>query len=44
MTRLGVRAPADHLFTRGFEVSSAGAAGDMTASDHLPVWTRVRWR
>jgi len=44
LTRLGVRAPADHLFTRGFEVSSAGAAGDMTASDHLPVWTRVRWR
>ena len=44
LTRLGVRVPADHLFTRGFEVVGTGAAGDMTASDHLPVWARLRWR
>lgn len=44
LTRLGVRVPADHLFTRGFEVIGTGAAGDMTASDHLPVWARLRWR
>jgi len=39
-----MRVPADHLFTRGFEVVGTGAAGDMTASDHLPVWARLRWR
>lgn len=40
-TRFGMRPSAtDHLFSRGFDLSDAGVLGEMTASDHFPVWAR----
>jgi endonuclease/exonuclease/phosphatase family metal-dependent hydrolase len=33
----------DHIFTRGFEQLEAGVLGDLTASDHLPVWVRLKF-
>jgi len=45
LTRFGLRpAAADHLFTRGFAVLDAGVLGDVSASDHFPVWARLGWR
>lgn len=44
MTRFGLRpSAADHLFTRGFDVLDAGVLGDVSASDHFPVWARLGW-
>lgn len=44
LTRFGVRpSAADHLFTRGFDVLEAGVLGDVSASDHFPVWARLGW-
>ena len=44
LTRYGVRPSAtDHLFTRGFAVLDAGVLGDVSASDHFPVWARLGW-
>lgn len=41
-TRFGLRPSAtDHLFSRGFERVDAGVLGDITASDHFPVWARL---
>ena len=41
-TRFGLRPSAtDHLFTRGFRTLDAGVLGDITASDHFPVWARL---
>jgi endonuclease/exonuclease/phosphatase family metal-dependent hydrolase len=43
-TRFGLRpAAADHIFTRGFEHVDAGVLGDVTASDHFPVWVRLEF-
>lgn len=40
-TRFGMRPSAtDHLFSRGFDLMDAGVLGDVTASDHFPVWAR----
>lgn len=40
-TRFGVRPSAtDHIFSRGFTAVDAGVLGDISASDHFPVWTR----
>ncbi len=45
LTRFGLRpSAADHLFTRGFDVVDAGVLGDVSASDHFPVWARLRPR
>jgi endonuclease/exonuclease/phosphatase (EEP) superfamily protein YafD len=39
---LGVRlSAADHIFSRGFEHLDAGVLGNVTASDHFPVWVRL---
>ena len=44
LTRFGLRpSAADHLFTRGFDVLDAGVLGDVSASDHFPVWARLGW-
>jgi endonuclease/exonuclease/phosphatase family metal-dependent hydrolase len=44
-TRFGLRpSAADHLFTRGFDVLDAGVLGDVSASDHFPVWARLSWQ
>lgn len=44
-TRFGLRPSAtDHLFTRGFRPLDAGVLGDITASDHFPVWARLSVR
>ncbi len=44
LTRYGLRpSAADHLFTRGFDVLDAGVLGDVSASDHFPVWARLGW-
>ncbi|MBP6786192.1 MAG: endonuclease/exonuclease/phosphatase family protein [Candidatus Promineofilum sp.] len=41
-TRFGLRPSAtDHIFTRGFRPLDAGVLGDVTASDHFPVWARL---
>jgi endonuclease/exonuclease/phosphatase family metal-dependent hydrolase len=45
LTRYGLRpSAADHLFTRGFDVLDAGVLGEVSASDHFPVWARLGWR
>lgn len=36
-----VEAIADHIFSKGFTVVASGKVADATASDHLPVWTRL---
>ena len=42
-TRFGLRPSAtDHIFSRGFEKVDAGVLGEVEASDHFPVWVRVR--
>jgi len=33
----------DHVFTRGFEITAAGKPSESKASDHLPIWVRLRW-
>ena len=44
LTRYGLRpSAADHLFTRGFAVLDAGVLGEVSASDHFPVWARLGW-
>ncbi len=44
LTRFGLRpSAADHLFTRGFAVLDAGVLGEVSASDHFPVWARLGW-
>lgn len=44
LTRFGVRlSAADQLFTRGFAVLDAGVLGEVSASDHFPVWARLGW-
>lgn len=35
-------APADHILGRGFKLVDAGVLRDVTASDHFPVWVRLR--
>jgi endonuclease/exonuclease/phosphatase family metal-dependent hydrolase len=41
-TRFGLRpSAADHIFSRGFEHLDAGVLGEVTASDHFPVWARL---
>jgi endonuclease/exonuclease/phosphatase family metal-dependent hydrolase len=41
-TRFGLRpSAADHIFSRGFEHRDAGVLGNVTASDHFPVWVRL---
>jgi len=32
----------DHLFTKGFEVLSAGKVNQKEVSDHLPIWTELK--
>ncbi len=32
----------DHLFTKGFTVLDIGVADSTTASDHLPVWAKIK--
>jgi endonuclease/exonuclease/phosphatase (EEP) superfamily protein YafD len=32
----------DHIFSRGFEVMSAGKVKEAKASDHIPVWTVLK--
>lgn len=44
VTRFGLRpSAADHLFARGFAATAAGVRHDAVASDHFPVWARLRW-
>lgn len=33
----------DHAFTRGFDFIEAGKNKETLASDHLPVWLRLRF-
>lgn len=41
--KLGTRpSAADHIYTRGFEVLGRGAVESAAASDHFPVWVRLR--
>ncbi|MFC1799773.1 endonuclease/exonuclease/phosphatase family protein [Candidatus Eisenbacteria bacterium] len=32
----------DHIFTRGFSVLDKGKVDDMQASDHLPIWVKLK--
>ncbi len=34
----------DHIFTKGLTETSCGVVRDAEASDHLPLWTRLRFR
>lgn len=44
IARFGLKpAAADHLFTRGFTTIAAGKVEGVRASDHLPVWTQLKW-
>lgn len=36
-------ARADHIVTRGFERLDGGVMSGVSASDHFPVWARLRW-
>ena len=43
LTRYGLpAAPADHILARGFERVDAGVLREVSASDHFPVWVRLR--
>ncbi len=37
------RVTLDHIFTRGMNVLDCGVAREAKASDHLPLWTRLRF-
>ena len=44
LTRFGrPLARADHLLARGFERLDGGVLSEVAASDHFPVWVRLRW-
>ncbi|MCB0008763.1 MAG: endonuclease/exonuclease/phosphatase family protein [Anaerolineales bacterium] len=41
LVRFGTEAFADHIFSKGFTILASGKIADATASDHLPIWTRL---
>ncbi|MEM7033078.1 MAG: endonuclease/exonuclease/phosphatase family protein [Chloroflexota bacterium] len=41
VNKFSVDMPMDHIFTRGFSVTSAGKVSEATASDHLPIWVKL---
>jgi endonuclease/exonuclease/phosphatase family metal-dependent hydrolase len=36
-------AATDHIFSRGFDRHESGVVTEVSASDHLPVWTQQSW-
>ena len=38
-----VEALADHVFSKGFAVVDSGKVAEATASDHLPIWTVLKF-
>lgn len=43
LQRAGRRFTLDHVFGRGFEVRGSGAVRGLAASDHAPLWVRLRF-
>lgn len=41
LLRYQVEAVADHVFSKGFTVVASGKMANATASDHLPIWTKL---
>ncbi len=39
--KIGIGAPSDHIFAKGFVVGETGVMTEATASDHLPIWVNL---
>lgn len=40
--KIGIELATDHIFTKGFTVEDAGTGVQALASDHLPIWVKLR--
>ena len=44
IVKYGVEISSDHIFAKGFVLEDAGKLAGATASDHLPIWVKLKFR
>lgn len=44
LVKYGIGIASDHIFAKGFVVEEAGKLAEATASDHLPIWVKLKWK